>query len=174
MGSGTFKPIKSDNILEHEMHEETFIITDDLIRKLLKERQIIAVGTTTVRCLESLPFVAEYLITRKDKTQIKITQWEPYQKQDKLNRKETLEIIRDYMEKNKITKLQAHTQLFIIPGFQFTFTDAMVTNFHQPKSTLLLLVSAFIGDEWKRIYNYAIENRFRFLSYGDGMLLYST
>lgn len=174
VGSGTFKPIKSDNILEHEMHEETFIITDDLIRKLLKERQIIAVGTTTVRCLESLPFVAEYLITRKDKTQIKITQWEPYQKQDKLNRKETLEIIRDYMEKNKITKLQAHTQLFIIPGFQFTFTDAMVTNFHQPKSTLLLLVSAFIGDEWKRIYNYAIENRFRFLSYGDGMLLYST
>lgn len=174
VGSGTFKPIKSDNLLEHEMHEETFIITDDLIRKLLKEKEIVAVGTTTVRCLESLPFVAEHLINKKNKSQIKITQWEPYQNQNKLSRKETLDIILKYMEENNITKLQANTQLFIIPGFQFTFTDALVTNFHQPKSTLLLLVSAFIDGEWKRIYNYALENRFRFLSYGDGMLLFST
>ena len=175
VGAGTFQPVRSDLISEHEMHTEHFFVSAGTIEILLKTiGNIIAVGTTTCRTLESLYWLGVKIKTEglRIRDHIQVDQWEPYQNDPGISVQESLTLILDQMKINRRSILNASTRLIIIPGYQFRMMDALITNFHQPKSTLLLLVSAWTGEEWKRIYNYAIENEFRFLSYGDSSLLF--
>ncbi len=176
VGAGTFQPVKTEYIDDHIMHAENFIIDDKTIQSLLKNLDnIIAIGTTTVRTLESLYYIGLKIISNsivlKD-GKIQVSQWEPYQN---LNQsatiKEALTAILDYMKYKATSYIQAETQILIKPGFQFRLIKGIITNFHQPKSTLLLLVSAFVGSDWKNIYDYAMAHNFRFLSYGDSSFL---
>lgn len=173
VGAGTFKPVKSDTIKEHEMHSEFISITRDTIQNLLTHKgKIIAVGTTSVRTLESLYYIG-YLISKdKDLKEFNINQWLPYQIKEKdISKEESLQYILNYLDVNKQLILVANTQIMIVPGYKFKIVDAIITNFHQPKSTLLLLVSAFVNGNWKTIYNHALNHEYRFLSYGDSSLL---
>lgn len=178
VGAGTFKPVTTDYIDKHKMHNEQFSVSKDTIEALAKEyqRTFINVGTTTVRTLESLYWFGVRLVTNYNNEQcpIEVTQWEPYQYDfDKLPaREEVLNCILEWMQKNKLQNITGITSLMIIPGYKYQMTDVLITNFHQPASTLLLLVSAFVGDDWRNIYDYALKNSFRFLSYGDGCLLF--
>jgi S-adenosylmethionine:tRNA ribosyltransferase-isomerase len=176
VGAGTFKPVKSDSIGEHDMHTETFVVSSSLVEAILKamreKREIIAVGTTSVRTLESLPILG-YQILNGD-TSMHVTQWEAYSI-DSDDTAAALEALRDHLAGKGETV--ASTAIMIAPGFRWRMVNAMVTNFHQPKSTLLLLVSSFLqrdgGDkeEWRALYADAMANDYRFLSYGDGSLL---
>lgn len=168
VGAGTFQPVKADDIAEHEMHTEVISVHIDTIRNIRRNLgNIIAVGTTSVRTLESL----YYLGLKIDTGNRHVEQWEPYEQTAFLSADEALQRIESYMEAYQLTILHAQTQIMIKPGFEFKIIRGMITNFHQPKSTLLLLVSAFTGDDWLKIYHYALENDFRFLSYGDSSLL---
>lgn len=171
VGAGTFKPVKSDTIGQHEMHTEFFSVRKTSIEHILQHLgHITAVGTTSVRTLESLYYLGCNLYNKK--TDIHITQWQPYETSCNLTTEEALNVIIDYMNKNELAYINAATQIIIVPGFQFRLVNKMITNFHQPKSTLLLLVSAFVGENnWRTIYDYAFKNDFRFLSYGDSSLL---
>lgn len=171
VGAGTFKPVKSDTIGQHEMHTEFFSVRQTSIEHILQHLgHITAVGTTSVRTLESLYYLGCNLYNKK--TDIHITQWQPYETSCSLTTEEALNVIIDYMNKNELAYINAATQIIIVPGFQFRLVNKMITNFHQPKSTLLLLVSAFVGENnWRTIYDYAFKNDFRFLSYGDSSLL---
>jgi len=174
IGAGTFQPVRSLNIRDHVMHREHFSVSRETIKDLLSFLgRIIAVGTTTVRTLESLYWLGVKTLRYPDSwnTCFFTGQWEPYQGRDDISVQESLASLLKTMEKDEITVLHASTEILIIPGYKFRMIKGMVTNFHQPGSTLLLLVSAFIGDEWKRLYNFALENGFRFLSYGDSSLL---
>ena len=174
VGAGTFKPVKSDSIGEHEMHEEYIEIKLDLLKKLINAGgAAVAVGTTSVRTLESLYYLGEIVHNNPDipQEQLHVTQWMPYESDHTLTTVEALEELVAYIERIGSDRLHSHTQIIIAPGYKYRIVKAIVTNFHQPKSTLLLLVSAFVGDDWKNIYNYALENDFRFLSYGDSSLL---
>jgi S-adenosylmethionine:tRNA ribosyltransferase-isomerase len=174
VGAGTFQPIKSGNILEHQMHSEHLFIPAGTIEMILKNiGSIIAVGTTSVRTLESLYWLGvklskEPMISPDD---LFLGQWEAYSMINSASPGQSLETILSWMDRNKLTNLHALTKIIIIPGYLFNLTDGIVTNFHLPKSTLLLLISAWAGDDWKRIYKYGLENDFRFLSYGDSSLL---
>lgn len=173
VGAGTFKPVKSDTIKEHEMHSEFISVKKETIEHLANHSgKIIAVGTTSVRTIESLYYIGE-LLTDQNIGEIKVNQWLPYQeKSNFLDKKEALANILGYLEKHNLNTLVANTQIMIAPGYKFKLVDGIITNFHQPKSTLLLLVSAFVGNEnWHRIYDYALDNDYRFLSYGDSSLL---
>lgn len=168
VGAGTFQPVKADDIAEHEMHTEVISVHIDTIRNIRRNLgNIIAVGTTSVRTLESL----YYLGLKIDTGNRHVEQWEPYEQTAFLSADEALQRIESHMESQQLTILHAQTQIMIKPGFEFKIIRGMITNFHQPKSTLLLLVSAFTGDDWLKIYHYALENDFRFLSYGDSSLL---
>jgi len=177
VGAGTFKPVKSKTLSGHEMHSEWFSVKKSTIEQLIKkEGQVIAVGTTSVRTLESLYYLG--LISEKNPDakleELTIGQWAPYsgeKNQPTLSASDALRSLSDYMERNGMESLTTHTQILIAPGYSFKTVNGMITNFHQPKSTLLLLISAFVGDNWKKIYEYASANDFRFLSYGDGSLL---
>lgn len=174
VGAGTFQPVKSEHIAEHEMHTEFISVERSLIEKLLKhEGKIIAVGTTSVRTLESLYYIGNLIAKKPDATadELKVTQWMPYNGSATLSTKEALQHILDYLDRNNTDVLMTSTQIMIAPSYQFHIVKGIVTNFHQPKSTLLLLVSAFLKGDWKRIYDYALANDFRFLSYGDSSLL---
>lgn len=174
VGAGTFQPVKSEHIAEHEMHTEFISVERSLIEKLLKhEGKIIAVGTTSVRTLESLYYIGNLIAKKANATadELKVTQWMPYNGSATLSTKEALQHILDYLDRNNTDVLMTSTQIMIAPGYQFHIVKGIVTNFHQPKSTLLLLVSAFLKGDWKRIYDYALANDFRFLSYGDSSLL---
>lgn len=174
VGAGTFQPVKSEHIAEHEMHTEFISVQRSLIEKLLKhEGKIIAVGTTSVRTLESLYYIGNLIAKKPDASaeELKVTQWMPYNGSATLSTKEALQHILDYLDRNHTDVLMTSTQIMIAPGYQFHIVKGIVTNFHQPKSTLLLLVSAFLKGDWKRIYDYALANDFRFLSYGDSSLL---
>ena len=174
VGAGTFQPIKSDSILEHQMHSEHFFISARAIEIILKNiGSIIAVGTTSVRTLESLYWLGLKLMEDSmiAPDELYLGQWEPYSLKNTADPMQSLETILFWMKKNNLTHLHAPTRIMIIPGYNFIFTDGIITNFHQPKSTLLLLISAWVGDYWKKIYGYALENDFRFLSYGDSSLL---
>ncbi|MEA3503816.1 MAG: S-adenosylmethionine:tRNA ribosyltransferase-isomerase [Bacteroidota bacterium] len=173
VGAGTFKPVDTDTIGEHEMHTEQIIIEKAEIKKLLDKKysKRIAVGTTSVRTLESLYWFGAKLLLHKEEQNFEIFQWDPYTlDSDNISTNKSLEAVISYMEKNKINLLTGKTQLLIAPGYKYRVVDAMFTNFHQPKSTLLLLVAAYLGDDWKKIYDFALENNFRFLSYGDSCL----
>ncbi len=175
VGAGTFKPVSANQIGEHEMHTEKIIIHKSTIENLIhkKHRKVIVVGTTTVRTLESLYWYGVKLLV-DGKCDFKIQQWDPYQEKYQLNNSviEILETVLQFMDQHDLDELQGETQLMIAPGYQFKMVDILITNFHQPKSTLLLLVSAFMGQDWEKAYQYAMDNDFRFLSYGDSCLFF--
>lgn len=174
VGAGTFQPVRSRNIRDHAMHCEHFSVSRETIRDLLSfQGRIIAVGTTTVRTLESLYWLGIKTLSYpySADTGFFTGQWEPYQGGDDISVQESLASLLKTMEKNEIAVLHASTEIMIIPGYKFRMIKGIVTNFHQPVSTLLLLISAWIGDEWKKVYSFALENGFRFLSYGDCSLL---
>ncbi len=174
VGAGTFLPVKSDDATEHEMHTEHFEVRRSTLENILKSGvNVTAVGTTSVRTLESLP-VLGWRVRQSGDAQAErvIGQWESYDIPADYTGEEVLKDLLGYMEREGVDRLKASTQIMITPlGFKFRIVKRIVTNFHQPKSTLLLLVSAYVGDDWRRIYDYASENDFRFLSYGDSSLL---
>ena len=166
VGAGTFKPVKADEIADHEMHSETFFVRRQTIEKLLAHNcKATAVGTTSVRTLESLYYIGLHPETPR------VAQWEPYDTDNKMPVGQALQNILHYMDDNNLDALHGSTQIIIAPGYEYKIVNQLITNFHQPKSTLLLLVSAFVKGDWKTIYNYALTNDFRFLSYGDSSLL---
>lgn len=171
VSAGTFQPIKNNNILEHPMHSEQMVVTKESIQDVILARgKVIAVGTTSMRTLESLYWFGVRLINGNES--FSIEKLEPYSSFDaKPTRVESFTAILKWMEYNQLQQLIGTTEIFIFPGYEFMVCDALITNFHQPGSTLILLVAAFIGEDWKRIYHEAIENNYRFLSYGDSSLL---
>ncbi|MCC8145726.1 MAG: S-adenosylmethionine:tRNA ribosyltransferase-isomerase [Bacteroidales bacterium] len=175
VGAGTFKPVKSETLAEHEMHTECISIGRETIEKLLqKEGKVIAVGTTSVRTLESLYYIGAFLedYPNASMEELCVYQWTPYSENKKqLEGVKALRNILNYMDINNLKVLTTHTQILIAPGYNFKIVNGIVTNFHQPKSTLLLLISAFVGGDWEGIYDYALNHNFRFLSYGDSSLL---
>ncbi len=175
VGAGTFKPVKSENIAGHEMHTEYIVVKKSTIEKLIAHNgEAIAVGTTSVRTLESLYYIGVYLSTHPDASEeeMHVQQWTPYNSENnKLTTIESLHYILDYLNNHNLDSLKTSTCIIIVPGYKFHIVKMMVTNFHQPQSTLLLLVSAFVNGNWREIYKYALENDFRFLSYGDSSLL---
>lgn len=172
VGAGTFQPVKSETVEQHKMHSETFVVHIDSLKAIHKNLgNIVAVGTTSVRTLESLYYIGRKPL-QEDEAFFKVNQWEPYKMaENDISIDRSLQNIIDFLEKTNQTELHGETQILIKPGFRFRLTDRMITNFHQPQSTLLLLVSAFVDGRWKEIYDYALANDFRFLSYGDSSLL---
>lgn len=174
VGAGTFKPVKSELIAEHEMHEEYIEVRKELLEKLIANGgSAVAVGTTSVRTLESLYFLGEMVAENPDIAvdELHVGQWTPYNREHTLSSVEALEALVAWLGRNGLDRVHSHTQIMIAPGYTFRIVKAIVTNFHQPKSTLLLLVSAFVNGNWRSIYDYALANGFRFLSYGDSSLL---
>lgn len=173
IGTGTFKPVKSQTAKGHKMHKERFFISKKQLKKLSENKFIIPVGTTSLRTIESIYWLGNKIEknTAINPGQLTIDQWEPYDPYASLSRNESIEVLIDYMDKNSREILEAVTGVMIIPGYKFRMTDALITNYHQPRSTLLLLIAAFVGNDWKKIYQYSLENNFRFLSYGDSSLL---
>lgn len=171
VGAGTFQPVKSENIGEHEMHHEFISAQRSLLVDLINaEGPVVAVGTTSVRTLESLYYVGQVLETNPDADEEMLTvkQWMPYSTPCEISTKKALQNVVDYLDRHHAEAYMGSTQLMIAPGFQYRIISGMITNFHQPQSTLLLLVSAFVGeDHWRAIYDYALNHDFRFLSYGD-------
>ena len=171
VGAGTFLPVKNSEVAKHPMHREPFVVTLDFLKDLRSSgKSVIAVGTTSVRTLESLYYIGVSCIETGSPADV--DQWAPYTREYKWGTEESLDAIIAYMEKNSLDKISAGTRIIIVPGFRFRIVDMLVTNFHQPESTLILLVSAFVGGDWKTIYDYALSHDFRFLSYGDSSLLY--
>ena len=174
VGAGTFRPVKSEEIEGHEMHTEYISVNKHTIEKLIAHGgKTIAVGTTSVRTLESLYYIGLYLSTHPDanEEELHVKQWTPYEGQKKLTSVESLQQILDYLNRNHMEALHTSTQIIIAPGYEYHIVNKIVTNFHQPQSTLLLLVSAFVKGDWQKIYRYALDHEFRFLSYGDSSLL---
>ena len=175
VGAGTFSPVKTDEITEHVMHTERYFVKEENLKNIKQfTGKIVAVGTTTLRCLESLYWTGVKIMQQPDRTPTPITlgQWEYNDLPQDIPVLKALENIQHYMKKNNINILEASTSMMIIPGYRFRIPAALITNFHQPKSTLLMLIAAFVGDEWKKIYAHAIANNYRFLSYGDSNLLF--
>jgi S-adenosylmethionine:tRNA ribosyltransferase-isomerase len=177
VGTGTFKPVKTETIAEHSMHSEHFQVSIYVLENLKKAMEIIAVGTTSLRTLESL-----YWIGIKIKNNslhfadiLKLEQWEAYElATERISYSDSMQFLIDYMKHHQLEELFCETSLLIIPGYTFQSAGILITNFHQPQSTLLLLVAAFIGEDWKKVYDYALKNDFRFLSYGDSSLLFAS
>ena len=179
VGAGTFRPVKSEEIEGHEMHTEYISVSRSTIEKLLAHGgQAIAVGTTSVRTLESLYHIGLTLLENPDATdeQLRVRQWQPYEltpERAATPSTEALKAVLRYMDGHGLETLHTATQIIIAPGYEYKVVKAMVTNFHQPQSTLLLLVSAFVHGDWQQIYDYALAHDFRFLSYGDSSLLFN-
>ena len=174
VGAGTFKPVKSEEIEGHEMHTEYISVNRSTIKKLIDhDGCAIAVGTTSVRTLESLYHIGVTLAENPYATEeeLRVKQWQPYEKYDQIPPVVALQKILGYLDRNGLETLHTSTQIIIAPGYNYKIVKAMVTNFHQPQSTLLLLVSAFVKGNWHTIYDYALAHDFRFLSYGDSSLL---
>lgn len=174
VGAGTFKPVKSEEIEGHEMHTEYISVNRSTIDKLIAHNgEAVAVGTTSVRTLESLYYIGCTIAQNPEANQeeLHVKQWQPYETSPTLTATEALQNIADYMRRNNLDALHTSTQIIIAPGYEYHIVKRIVTNFHQPQSTLLLLVSAFVKGDWKRIYDYALSHDFRFLSYGDSSLL---
>ena len=171
VGAGTFLPVKSSLVSEHTMHREPFVVTLDFLEKLLaKTGKLVAVGTTSVRTLESLYYVGVKCI--ETGMPADVDQWDPYCREYSYTLNESLSALVDYLKKNSMKDIQLGTRIIIVPGYQFKVVDVLVTNFHQPQSTLLLLISAFVKGDWHKIYDFALDNDFRFLSYGDSSILF--
>lgn len=171
VGAGTFLPVKSSRVAEHTMHREPFVVTLTFLKGLLERTgKVVAVGTTSVRTLESLYYVGVGCIETGQPSDV--DQWAPYSRDYEYTTEEAISALISYMESQGLNEIQLGTRIIIVPGFHFRVVDVLVTNFHQPKSTLLLLISAFVAGDWKRIYDYALANDFRFLSYGDSSVLF--
>lgn len=174
VGAGTFQPVKSETISGHEMHSEHLYISRDFLKKLIHHSgKKIAVGTTSVRTLESLYWLGlqAYKKPELSISDLKVVQWEAYQEENcPIGANTAVNALIKLLERNQIDYLSASTQIIIAPGYQFRIVDGLITNFHQPQSTLLLLISAYLGEEWRTIYNHALTNNYRFLSYGDSNL----
>ena len=176
VGAGTFKPVKSHEIEGHEMHTEYISVSRHTIERLIEHRaEAIAVGTTSVRTLESLYYIGVTLAGNPDAKEeaLHVRQWQPYEAKEDITAAEALKNIVVYLDRHRMEALHTSTQIIIAPGYDYKIVKAIVTNFHQPQSTLLLLVSAFVKGDWKRIYRYALEHDFRFLSYGDSSILFT-
>ena len=174
VGAGTFVPVKSEYISAHKMHSEPFSVSRVFLENLLEavdQHRVVAVGTTSTRCLESLYYIGVQCIEHPDESLRPTMQWEPYERDYEYTVQESIGAIIAYMDKNGLSTLFAATSIIIVPGFRYRVVDMLVTNFHQPQSTLLLLISAFIGEDWRKIYSHALESGYRFLSYGDSSLL---
>ena len=176
VGAGTFKPVKSEEIQDHEMHTEYICVHRQTLEKLIRhEAKAIAVGTTSVRTLESLYYIGVKLEKTLDlsEEELHVCQWEPYENAvaKPITPLKAIENILAYLDKHGLSALHASTQIIIAPGYEYNIVKMLVTNFHQPQSTLLLLVSAFVHGDWHKIYDYALAHDFRFLSYGDSSLL---
>ncbi len=170
VGAGTFLPVKSNLISGHRMHREPFIVRKAFLTDLISsDRNVVAVGTTSIRTLESLYYVGVGCIENGHPADI--GQWEPYEREYSYTTKEALEAIVSYLDANGLDELSVGTRIIIVPGFKFRIADMLVTNFHQPQSTLLLLVSAFVDGDWRKIYDFALSHGFRFLSYGDSSIM---
>ena len=170
VGAGTFQPVKAEEIGGHAMHAEKVEVSKEFIQNLIENLgNIVAVGTTSVRTLESLYYLGVQL--HNGDTSLLVNQWEPYESEKVLSAREALEAILNYMEKTQSNILYATTQIMIVPGYKFNIVNVLITNFHQPKSTLLLLLAAFVGEKWRELYEYALNNDYRFLSYGDSSVL---
>ena len=173
VGAGTFRPVATETIGQHAMHSETIIVRKSLIERLMSQigNGIIPVGTTSTRTLESLYWIGMMLHEQGMALRtLHVEQWYPYENHDALTAHEVLQNIVNYLELHQLTRLEASTALIIAPSYQMRLITGLITNFHQPKSTLLLLVSALIGERWKQCYQFALDNGFRFLSYGDSCL----
>lgn len=180
VGAGTFKPVKSLEIEGHQMHTEYIVVHRRSLEKLIKhECWVIAVGTTSVRTIESLYYMGVHLLKHPEANEedLHVNQWDPYELSedgnlvDGITPMQAIQAIIDYLDRNGLEALHSSTQIIIAPGYQYKIVKMLVTNFHQPQSTLLLLVSAFLKGDWKKVYDYALSHDFRFLSYGDSSLL---
>ncbi len=180
VGAGTFRPVKSEEIEGHEMHTEYIAVRRHTLERLIAyDGQAIAVGTTSVRTLESLYYMGLKVLSNPDATEeeLHVNQWEPYESLKltvdslQLTVRDVLQALLDWMDRRKLSVLHSSTQIIIAPGYDYKIVKMLITNFHQPQSTLLLLVSAFVKGDWHRIYDYALAHDFRFLSYGDSSLL---
>ncbi|NDV46839.1 S-adenosylmethionine:tRNA ribosyltransferase-isomerase [Paludibacter sp. 221] len=172
VGAGTFQPVKSETVNEHQMHAEVIEVNKETIENLIKNNgNIIAVGTTSVRTLESLYYIGVNILENPNALNFNVSQWQPYDKSSNIQTIEALQAIVSYLDREGLNSIHASTQIMIKPGYKFRIVNGIITNFHQPKSTLLLLVSAFVKGRWKEIYDYALAHNFRFLSYGDSSLL---
>lgn len=171
VGAGTFLPVKSSLVSEHNMHREPFVVTVDFLRKLrCRLGSVIAVGTTSVRTLESLYYIGVSCIEKGEPSDV--DQWAPYSASYIYSCEDALDALIRYMDSHSMSSIQIGTRIIIVPGYQFKVVNVLVTNFHQPQSTLLLLISAFVKGDWHRIYDFALANDFRFLSYGDSSVLF--
>jgi S-adenosylmethionine:tRNA ribosyltransferase-isomerase len=175
VGAGTFRPVKSEWIEGHEMHVELISVKKATIERLLEYAgRVYAVGTTSVRTLESLYYIGALLERQPGMKTVEVSQWMPYQEENnRISAARSLENILQHLASCQSDTLTASTGIMIVPGYAFKVVGGIITNFHQPQSTLLLLISAFIGEDWKKVYDYALTHDFRFLSYGDGSLLKS-
>ncbi|MDR1919991.1 MAG: S-adenosylmethionine:tRNA ribosyltransferase-isomerase [Tannerellaceae bacterium] len=177
VGAGTFKPVQHATLEAHEMHTECISVNRSSIERILKHPgKIIAVGTTSVRTLESLYYIGIILSERPQASaeELSVAQWMPYREaNNRLTKEKALQNVLDFLDKHQMDQLITSTQILIAPAYEFKIVEGIITNFHQPKSTLLLLISAFVKGDWQRIYTYALENNFRFLSYGDSSLLFN-
>lgn len=180
VGAGTFKPVKSEEIEGHEMHSEYIVVHRHTFERLLEHRcQAIAVGTTSVRTLESLYYMGAYLEKHPEASEedLHVRQWDPYDDGrdgglvDGITPERAVRNLLDYLDRNGLEALHSSTQVIIAPGYTYKMVSELITNFHQPESTLLLLVSAFLHGDWRKVYDYAMGHGFRFLSYGDSSLL---
>jgi S-adenosylmethionine:tRNA ribosyltransferase-isomerase len=177
VGAGTFKPVKAEKMQDHEMHSEFIDVELSFINELLRhiDKPVIAVGTTSLRTIESLYWIGskirstKYEIRNED---LPVQQWEPYENETNVSAKDALQSLADWMKQNNMQRLITKTQIIIAPGYELKIAKGLITNFHQPQSTLLLLVAAIVGNDWRNIYSYAMQNNFRFLSYGDGSFLW--
>jgi S-adenosylmethionine:tRNA ribosyltransferase-isomerase len=175
VGAGTFKPVQTTHVQDHTMHHEEIHITAQFISDLIHANgSVIAVGTTSTRTLESLYWlgVKHVKLGGLFEDELYLNQWEAYELPQNISKKEALQSLLNYMANKGISQLYSHTQLMILPGYRFRVIDGLFTNFHQPASTLILLVAAAVGNNWRNIYNHALANNYRFLSYGDGSLLF--
>jgi S-adenosylmethionine:tRNA ribosyltransferase-isomerase len=177
VGAGTFKPIKAEAMADHEMHREFIEVSLSVIETILlgKDKTIGAVGTTSLRTIESLFWlgVKAHLNPNIKLDELIVNQWDPYQlNQHQITKKDALHSLYSYLIKHQLNSLYTQTSLLIVPGYDFKIINVLITNFHQPESTLILLIAAFVGEDWRKVYQYALDNDFRFLSYGDGCLLF--
>lgn len=177
VGAGTFKPVKAEALADHEMHEETLYVELSTLKNiaacLQAKKTLVAVGTTSMRTLESLFWHGVKILLNKAGREVEIKQWDAYELELRdITPLQSITAIMEKMEKDNEQVLVGSTQIILAPGYQFKLVDALITNFHQPENTLILLIAAFVGNDWRKIYNHALNNNYRFLSYGDSSLLF--
>lgn len=175
VGAGTFQPVSSDTMADHVMHTEQVLVSKSTVKRLLQKNysSLIVVGTTTTRTIESLYWYGVKLL-KNPQAKFNISQWDPYdcKECEDISTSDALGAVLQYMVNHDLDILQGETQIIIAPSYKFKLVDILITNFHQPKSTLLLLVAAFYGEQWRKVYDHALEHDFRFLSYGDSCLFF--